>query len=131
MPARSLPPDVIARGREIYQVVGVSAGPPSSFLGEVSPEGTPGAVEPVPAESSPTVRGDVHALLAALGGKANIASAQAFASRIAIEVREGTGVDEARLRTAGYRGAARVSEKIWHLIVGPEAASVAAQLRGG
>lgn len=74
-------------------------------------------------------RGNVQALLSALGGKGNLAKVDALSTRLLIEVRDGTTVDEAQLRAAGYRGAMRVADKVWHLIVGPAAAAVAAALR--
>jgi PTS system N-acetylglucosamine-specific IIC component len=95
----------------------------------VAPSKSSPSMVPAVASTSPN-RGDLGALLAALGGRANIASAEVFSSRVAIEVRDGAGVDEARLKSAGYRGATRVADKVWHLIVGPEAAAVALKLQG-
>jgi N-acetylglucosamine PTS system EIICBA or EIICB component len=87
----------------------------------------PAAVH-APASSSPN-RGDLAALLTALGGRKNLARAEVYSSRVAIEVIDGAVVDEARLRSSGYRSAARISDKTWHLIVGPEAAAVAFNLK--
>jgi PTS system N-acetylglucosamine-specific IIC component len=88
-----------------------------------------GALRNAPAGSSAD-RGDPAALLVALGGRSNIARAEVFSSRIAIELRDGAAVDDSGMRAAGYRGATRVADKVWHVIVGPEAPAVAAQLRG-
>jgi N-acetylglucosamine PTS system EIICBA or EIICB component len=75
-------------------------------------------------------RGSIDSLLAAFGGSANIAKADVCSSRVAVEVRDGASVDEAKLASAGYRGASRVADRVWHVIVGPEASAVAGVLRG-
>lgn len=87
------------------------------------------AAVPVSAVSTTPDLGDPQALLAALGGAANLLKVEAHASRLLLEVRDGARVNEARLQAAGYRGASRVGEQAWHVIVGPSAAAVAAALR--
>jgi N-acetylglucosamine PTS system EIICBA or EIICB component len=90
----------------------------------------PATVAAAPQASTPLVsatadRGNVAALLAALGGKSNLAKVEARSTRLLIEVRDGGAVDEPRLSAAGYRGAVRVADRGWQVVVGPDAASVA------
>jgi PTS system N-acetylglucosamine-specific IIC component len=82
------------------------------------------------APSSSPNRGDAQALRKALGGAANLARVDAQSTRLRVEVKDGQAVDEAALAAAGYRGALRVAASTWHVLVGPEAAAVAASLRG-
>jgi PTS system N-acetylglucosamine-specific IIC component len=89
---------------------------------------SPAAAAAMPVVSGSANRGDSQALLAALGGATNIARIDAISSRLVIEVKDPAAVDESGLRGAGYRGAARISGSIWHVIVGPEAAAVGSQL---
>jgi phosphotransferase system IIB component len=49
-------------------------------------------------------------------------------SRLLIEVRDDSAVDEVKLGASGYRGATRVAANQWHVIVGPGAATAAATL---
>jgi PTS system N-acetylglucosamine-specific IIC component len=75
-------------------------------------------------------QGDVNALLAALGGRGNLVQAEVLSTRLRIEVRDSGTVDEKALHSAGFRSVGRVDERRWHVIVGPDAATVAARLRG-
>jgi PTS system N-acetylglucosamine-specific IIC component len=68
-------------------------------------------------------------LLAALGGKANLVSVAARSTRLLIEVRDATAVDESKVAAAGYRGATRASDRGWHVVVGPAAAAVARSMQ--
>jgi PTS system N-acetylglucosamine-specific IIC component len=83
-----------------------------------------------PAASGSPSQGNARDLLAALGGKANVAKVEAASTRLLIEVRDAAGVDEAKLEAAGFRGASRVADRLWHVIVGPDAPAVAAQVLG-
>jgi phosphotransferase system IIB component len=74
-------------------------------------------------------RGDARALLVALGGAGNLLSVSAVSTRLVLEVKDAAAVNEPELATAGYRGCARVADRTWHVIVGPESAAVAAALR--
>jgi N-acetylglucosamine PTS system EIICBA or EIICB component len=90
----------------------------------------PATQSPAAAPSSSPNRGDAQALRKALGGAANLARVDAQSTRLRVEVKDGQAVDEAALAAAGYRGALRVAASTWHVLVGPEAAAVAASLRG-
>ncbi len=74
-------------------------------------------------------RGNVAARLAALGGKSNLAKVEVRSTRLLIEVRDEGAVDEPGLSVAGYRGAIRVADRGWQVVVGPDAASVAGVLK--
>jgi phosphotransferase system IIB component len=87
------------------------------------------AAVPLPPSSAPD-RGDAGALLKALGGAANLAQVEARSTRLRIEVRDAAKVDEAALRSAGFRAIARAGTQCWHVVVGPTAASVATHLGG-
>jgi PTS system N-acetylglucosamine-specific IIC component len=81
-----------------------------------------------PSASAPA--GDAQALLAAFGGKANISRAEAFATRLVVEVRDAGAVNEAGVAASRFRGAQRVSDRTWHVIVGSDAMAAAAVLTG-
>ncbi|HEX6637961.1 MAG TPA: N-acetylglucosamine-specific PTS transporter subunit IIBC [Steroidobacteraceae bacterium] len=84
---------------------------------------------PVAAPGTATDHGQAHVLMSALGGRSNVSRLEARSTRLLVEVVDCSAVDEAKLHAAGYRGIARVADKLWHVIVGPEAPAVAARLR--
>lgn len=70
---------------------------------------------------------DVGALLTALGGRANVKDVTAVAgTRVRVELANPDGVDEAAVRAAGARGLMRLNHGVIHVLVGPNAAAVAA-----
>jgi PTS system N-acetylglucosamine-specific IIC component len=73
--------------------------------------------------------GDARALLAALGGGANVRSVATAASRLRIGLQDATRLDRAALGAMGLRGVALPRPDCVHLIVGPEAGAAAAALR--
>ena len=74
---------------------------------------------------------DVSAVLAALGGAANLAAVRAASSRLRLEVKEPSAVDEAALSALGARGLVWPAPKVAHLIWGPAADALAEALGGG
>ncbi len=72
---------------------------------------------------------DAAPWLAALGGSANITAAGAASSRLWIDTVESARIDEAALTSLGVRMIARPSARTLHLIVGNEAAAIAAGLQ--
>jgi len=64
---------------------------------------------------------EVSALLKALGGARNIASAHGASSRVRVELKDPSAVDAAALEALGVRGLARPSPKVLHLILGTSA----------
>jgi PTS system N-acetylglucosamine-specific IIC component len=82
------------------------------------------------AESRPTVTAaDPAPWLAALGGRGNISASGAASSRLWVDLADPARADEAALRQLGVRMIARPSANALHLILGADAASVAAGLQ--
>ena len=82
------------------------------------------------AESRPTVTAaDPAPWLAALGGRGNIFASGAASSRLWVDLADPARADEAALRQLGVRMIARPSANALHLILGADAASVAAGLQ--
>jgi PTS system N-acetylglucosamine-specific IIC component len=69
---------------------------------------------------------DGGAVVSALGGASNIASAEARGDRVLVTVKDDAAVDEARLAQAGLRAFARPAPKRVHLLRGDAAALAAA-----
>jgi glucose-like phosphotransferase system IIB component len=67
--------------------------------------------------------------LAALGGSANVREVTVAASRLRLSVRDTTQVDRERIRGLGLRGVAIPLPGCVHVIVGPGAGAVSAQLK--
>jgi len=87
------------------------------------------AAAPV-AESRPTVTAaDPAPWLAALGGRDNVAASGAASSRLWVDLADPARADEAALRRLGVRMIARPSANALHLILGGDAAPVAAGLQ--
>jgi len=74
-----------------------------------------------PAGASPSL--DYAALLAALGGAANVRAVDANATRLLVGVAEDARVDETALAAASPRGFARPARGSVHVIVGPGVAA--------
>ena len=73
--------------------------------------------------------GDAPALLAALGGVANVVKAEIASTRLCFTVREDAEVDDVRLASLGLRGIARPAPNRVHAVIGPRAAEMLAALR--
>jgi PTS system N-acetylglucosamine-specific IIC component len=82
--------------------------------------GTPALATPAP---------DAGALLAALGGRANVRAVEAAASRLRVSVGDAALVDRAAIRGLGLRGTATPNAGCVHVIVGPAAGAACAALR--
>jgi PTS system N-acetylglucosamine-specific IIC component len=70
------------------------------------------------------IGGAAPALLAALGGRANVRSVETAWSRLRVSVSDDALVDQGALRGLGLRGVAVAGPGMVHLIVGPAAAEV-------
>jgi PTS system N-acetylglucosamine-specific IIC component len=90
------------------------------------PDGSTAAVpEPASAEDAAVAQ----RLVQALGGSANVATAEHIAvTRLRFEVRESGRADEAALQRAGAAGVTKVSASVWHVIAGPHAPAIASAL---
>jgi N-acetylglucosamine PTS system EIICBA or EIICB component len=63
-----------------------------------------------------------------LGGRANVVDVEAWSTRLVINVRDPAAIDSVALESAA-RGAVRIGNTTWHVIVGPRADQTAAALR--
>jgi PTS system N-acetylglucosamine-specific IIC component len=85
---------------------------------------------PAPAASVP---GGAHPqasrLLAALGGRQNVAALEAVSTRILVTLRDGSLADGPALDALELRGIARPAPKSVHLLIGPDAAAVLEELQ--
>ena len=84
------------------------------------------AVAPAKAASDPAT---AQALLPGLGGAANIVSVSACSSRLRLELRDPSKLDEAALKAAGVRALVRLDGPVVHLVLGPNAEAVATALQ--
>lgn len=69
------------------------------------------------------------AMVAALGGKANVRSVDACTTRLRLVLGDSTIADEARLRALGARGVVRLRDGGFQVVLGPIADQVAAEIR--
>jgi PTS system N-acetylglucosamine-specific IIC component len=90
----------------------------------------PAPLVPSGTQPEPAWAGDARALLHALGGRANVYSVQAAASRLRVGVADAARIDRGAIVELGLRGVAVPSSECVHVIVGPAAAAAGAALRG-
>jgi PTS system N-acetylglucosamine-specific IIC component len=81
--------------------------------------------------SAPVRKADVSALARAIGGPENVSSVEVFSTRLKLTLKDGSAMDVAALKAAGFRGAVQVAPASWHVIVGPDAERAALALRAG
>ena len=72
---------------------------------------------------------DVHALLRALGGRANIDDVRVSSTRLSLTLKQAGSVTAELLKAAGARAAVAVDDRTWHVIIGPQAEQAAVALR--
>ena len=72
---------------------------------------------------------DISALLAALGGRGNVASVASASSRLRLELKDPAAIDEPGLRRLGARALARPTPGTLHVVLGPAADAVAEGLK--
>ncbi|MDB5450143.1 MAG: N-acetyl-D-glucosamine transporter, partial [Phenylobacterium sp.] len=80
-------------------------------------------------EDGLTDDGRAPAVLAALGGAANVSEVSAASSRLRVTLKDAGVVDEAALRGLGARAFARPAAGVLHVILGSAAESLAHGLR--
>lgn len=73
--------------------------------------------------------GRIEALIAALGGRANLASVDACTTRLRLELDDPALADEARLKALGARGVVSPGGRALQVVLGPEADRVASEIR--
>jgi PTS system N-acetylglucosamine-specific IIC component len=81
----------------------------------------------IPAAASLSVQ-DGKAVLAALGGAANVRDVSVCSSRLRVGVAKSEDVDEAALKARGARGVVKLGSSV-HVVIGPAAAQMAEALR--
>jgi len=120
---------VVRPGAGSLQVV---VGPVADQLaGDIRKAMRDGGAAIEPARRGAPAKADVAALTRALGGAGNLAGVEVFSTRLKLTLKDAAAVDEAALRAAGFRGAVRITDAVWHVIVGPEAERTALALRAG
>ena len=67
--------------------------------------------------------------IAALGGAANLVEVEACTTRLRLQLRDTTAVDEPRLRTLGAKGLIRPSPTTLQVVLGPDADRIAGLIR--
>jgi PTS system N-acetylglucosamine-specific IIC component len=90
-----------------------------------APAATPAPSPAVAPGAAPAAALESAALLAALGGRANVKAYHAASSRLRVELADAAALDEAALTAAGVRAIARPAPAVVHLILGPDAARLA------
>ncbi|MDR3513729.1 MAG: N-acetylglucosamine-specific PTS transporter subunit IIBC [Caulobacteraceae bacterium] len=111
-------------GRDLQVVIG----PQADEVAREIKAGLSAAVQP-PSAAPATPQASVADLLAALGGRANLANVTAASSRVRLELRDPSALDEAALRRLGVRGLVRPAPGVAHLIIGPDGGTLADALR--
>ena len=83
------------------------------------------------ASALPTAIDDARAeaLVAALGGMANVEAVGACSSRLRLVVRDNAAVDETALNALDSRGVVRVGERAVHVVLGPDAERICEAVR--
>ncbi|MCK5910513.1 MAG: PTS transporter subunit EIIB, partial [Caulobacter sp.] len=80
-------------------------------------------------KAAPAPQDRAQALLAALGGPANLRQVTANASRLRLVLDNPAKLDQAALAKAGTRGSVQLSNNVLHVVVGSNAEAVAEMLR--
>ena len=94
-----------------------------------APTAAPQAAAASTVNVTPGLRARASAITAALGGAGNIVRVEELAlTRLRAEVRDAGRMDEGALTKAGVMGVWRLPSNVMHLIVGEDAASLAAAL---
>ena len=120
--------------RDLQVVVGPIADEVAREMRQAMGSPEPAAVAPVAAAAPVIVSGKDQSLaasmLAALGGAANLKSAEAAANRILVGLMDSSRIDGAALSTLGVRGVAATGDGSAHLILADAAAGPAQALAG-
>lgn len=108
-----------------------SAGPEADEVEAPSPVKAPVSAGLQPPLRDPDAARKAHAYIAALGGKANIIRVDACAeTRLRLEVRDQSQIQEAVLKAEGIAAVVRLDGKTVHLLAGLNADQYAAEMRG-
>jgi PTS system N-acetylglucosamine-specific IIC component len=120
--------------RDLQVVVGPIADEVAREMRQAMGSPAPVAPPPVAASEPVIVSGEDHSLagslLAALGGAANLKSAEAAANRILVGLTDSSRIDGPALAKLGVRGVARTGVGSAHLVLAASAAGPAQALAG-
>ncbi|HEY5892654.1 MAG TPA: PTS glucose transporter subunit IIBC [Chthoniobacterales bacterium] len=107
-----------------------TAGPEADEIEEPSPVKAPAQAGIQPKLRDPLAAEKARALIAALGGKANVARVDACAeTRLRVVTTNGV-LDEAALKAAGVEAVVKLPDRVLHLLTGLNADQYAAEMRG-
>ena len=70
----------------------------------------------------------VQAWLDAFGGAGNLVTVDAVSSRLSVKVHDDRLIDQPGLRSLGSRALVNIGPGSWHIILGPAARSIGADL---
>lgn len=85
------------------------------------------ASEPAPVPAATSARGSAY--VQALGGKENIKTLGACATRLRLEVNDASKVDEAALKQIGARGVIKMQSGMVQVVIGPEVELIADEIK--
>ena len=71
----------------------------------------------------------VEAIFTALGGTKNVRGIETKSSRLVLELKDGSIVDEKALLENGVRGFVKINKNIYHMLIGPNAEEIGSALR--
>ena len=74
------------------------------------------------ADAAPSI--SAQAVLAALGGRANVSGVQLAASRICVAIKDDAAVNDSRIAELTVRGVARPARNSLHIVLGPSAGAL-------
>ncbi|MDR6626808.1 phosphotransferase system IIB component, partial [Caulobacter segnis] len=82
--------------------------------------------QPSQAPSAPSAQDEAKAkaILAALGGPANLREVSASSSRLRLLLQKPANLDEPALANAGARGCVHITDTLVHVVLGPDADAV-------
>jgi PTS system N-acetylglucosamine-specific IIC component len=113
---------------EIREAVASERGAPVAAVDQAAAPLSSPAPEPQARPLSAESLGRAQALLAALGGEANVVGVAARSSRLRLDLNDATVIDAELLRRSGVRAVAPIDRQCLHLVMGPDAEADGAAL---
>jgi PTS system N-acetylglucosamine-specific IIC component len=107
------------------------AGEIRAALGAPAPKVQPSQAQPAADPSAPTAedQAKAKAILAALGGPANLREVSANASRLRLVLANPASLDPTALAKAGARGCVTLNGGVTHIVIGPKAEALGSAMR--
>jgi len=116
--------------RELQLPAGAVAATTSSVATGAAPASVTGAHAPLAQPAATLLPSEAADLWCeVLGGEANLVSAECAAGRLLLAVRDSAAVEDSRLAALAPRGVVRTRAGEWQVLLGAQAATVAATLR--